>query len=88
MRNACLLPLALCAAVHWAAVADAACTVANATLAFGSYNPVSVSPTTANTTVTVRCSAAVISTNRRLGSLSRCNAVGRQFWHRHHEQNA
>jgi spore coat protein U-like protein len=59
MRLARLLPLSLCAAVHWAAVADAACTVANATLAFGSYNPVSVSPTTANTTISVTCSAAI-----------------------------
>ncbi len=35
------------------------CTVANATLAFGAYNPVIGTPTTANVSITVTCSAVV-----------------------------
>jgi len=35
----------------------ATCTVANSTLAFGSYNPVSGAPTTANASIVVTCSA-------------------------------
>ena len=35
----------------------ATCTVANGTLAFGSYNPVSASPATATTSITDSCSA-------------------------------
>jgi spore coat protein U-like protein len=35
------------------------CTVSNATLAFGSYNPVSGSANPANTSITVNCSAVL-----------------------------
>jgi spore coat protein U-like protein len=35
------------------------CSVANATLAFGTYNPVIGTPTTANASITVTCSAVV-----------------------------
>lgn len=35
----------------------ASCTVANATLAFGSYSPVAASPSLSNTSITVTCTA-------------------------------
>ncbi len=51
---------ALAACCLWLASAPAlaaTCTVANVTIAFGNYNPISASPTSANTSVTVSCSA-------------------------------
>lgn len=38
------------------AVRAATCTVSNATLSFGAYNPIAATPTTANSTLSVSCS--------------------------------
>lgn len=52
------LAASLCAAIFcWTQAFAATCSVANATLAFGSYNPVSGSPNMASTSITVTCSA-------------------------------
>ena len=53
---------ACCVALTSLDAAAATCSVSNATLAFGNYNPVSPTPTTANATITVQC-ADVISTS-------------------------
>ena len=44
------------------AYAQGACTVGNATLSFGSYNPVIATPTLFNSTITITCSAIISTT--------------------------
>jgi spore coat protein U-like protein len=52
----CFCPLlAACMAMVSADARAVACIVNNATLAFGSYNPVSPTPTAANASITVQC---------------------------------
>jgi len=58
IRCAVSVGLAL-AALHAGTAHGATCTVANSTLAFGSYNPVSGSTTLANATITVTCQAVI-----------------------------
>jgi spore coat protein U-like protein len=61
--NRCARPAGAVAALLFCAAANGqTCTVGNATLVFGSYNPVSGSATTANTTITVQCSEAISAT--------------------------
>ncbi len=54
MRRSLALPAALLLLASGSAAA-ATCTVDNATLAFGTYNPVSAAPTTATAVLTVSC---------------------------------
>jgi spore coat protein U-like protein len=60
-RSTCLAAPGIftAAALFAAAAHGASCTVANSTLAFGSYNPVSGSATTSNATITVTCGATI-----------------------------